>query len=548
MWVAAAVVVAGGAAACWQVRPRPEPSAETAEEIPIPDPPWGEFEREAPEHVREYRERLEQVKRTSPPSAKDLARAYGELGEVFLTYDLPLAAVPCFRNASRWDGDDFRWPYLQAMGHFALTETADAAEAMRDAVARLRRDAAAGTEHLVAALCFLGEAAVRLNRAEEARGYFDEAVDLEPRCAFAYFKRGQLASHAGESESALDDFLKALSLYEGGRPAPICLAVAAEYRKLGQAAEAAKYQPRPDVDRLNFVVTYPNPLWAQVRKLNRRSSYVTKRAEALMAQGDDQAALQQLAEGLKVVPDAVPLRLLRAEVLLRLDQPAAAAAELEELRHQDRGGETGRRLLIQAYARSPETRSLAVREAEMWRAEEPAAVAPRMLLAALYFEGGEYPRARREFADAARAAPEEPGPRLGAVLSLCALGEYAAAGDEFQEGLKSFSDDADFRHHFARFLIACPDALCRDAQRGLSLVDELIREKSTFAMYETRACALAACGRWEEARESLAELIERCRTTSARRRLERIRESFAAGRPWEEPWPFAEIRQAGGAP
>ena len=86
----------------------------------------------------------------------------------------------------------------------------------------------------------MGDAALRLNKMDEARNHFDEAIRLNPSSGFAHFRRGQLQSRAGLSELSIQDFLDTLALYSGSgiTPSPVCLALASEYQKLGRNSDA----------------------------------------------------------------------------------------------------------------------------------------------------------------------------------------------------------------------------------------------------------------------------------------------------------------------
>ena len=121
------------------------------------------------------------------------------------------------------------------MANFAAVETQQSSDSMNEAMRRLESDYSAGPEHHVAGRCFLGDAAVRLNKMDEAHRHFDEAIRINPNSVFAVFKRGQLASRMGQSELSIQDFLATLTLYSRSEivPPPVCLALAVEYQKLG---------------------------------------------------------------------------------------------------------------------------------------------------------------------------------------------------------------------------------------------------------------------------------------------------------------------------
>lgn len=539
----AAIVLLAGIGAAWMMfrasAPRPGAIAITKPEIPIPEPKWGELENEAPAHVRTFRERLDLAKASSS-SPKELAQAYGELGEIYLAYEIPASAVPCFQNASRLDRTSFRWPFLEAAALLALMDTSAAADAMSEAEARQRGDPATTREDRVAALCFLGEAAIRLNRLDDARGYFDEAIDVAPNCVFALLKRGWLASQAGDSEAAIDDFRRAMSLYQGAKPAPLAIALAAELQKCGQPDEAAQLRRAAALSPSSPAITYPNPLLSRVRALSQRVTTVLARARSELAKGDLQAACLHLDKGLAVAPDSVELRLLRGKLLLQMEQTDRAVLDLAAVCRDAPDNHEARMLLIQAYAGRPETREQARQVAVQWRDERPRELRPQIVLAAVDFQRERYEDAYSEYDAAARMFPQEISPRVGRIMALCAMRRYPEARQGFDDALTQFPDDADLQHRLARFLVTCPEDAVREPERGLAVIERLLSEEATIPRRQTLACALAACGRFDEAKREASSLIDSLGASepSLLVRFQKMKKSFEENRPWMERWPF----------
>ncbi|MEZ6033633.1 MAG: tetratricopeptide repeat protein [Planctomycetaceae bacterium] len=514
------------------------------EEIPIPETPWGRNAPEVQRHVEESRKSLEEIKARHDASPIALANAYGQLGEIYLTYDLPPGAIACFRNASRLDPGNFRWPWLLAMAHYTAVETADAYAAMTEALHQLEQDYSAGPEHHLAARCFLGDAALRLNMMDEARRHFDEAIRLNPNSGFAHFRRGQLESRAGQSELSIQDFQDAMTQYSasGVVPGPVCLALAGEYQKLGRDADAAKYRRLAETGPADFVVSYLNPLMTRIRLLNQSSSYLRQAAELDVSRGNYPEALKKIATGLRGSPDSLKLRMLRVDILMRLGRTDEALAELGEVRRLDVHGSTGRAQLCELYSRNPATRSEALAEALRWQSEQPNSLRPRLTLAAIYFQMEQYQQARDILTTSAREYPQELSPQIGLATAICAMGDYAAAVAVYDELLPKFPENAELRHNLARFLVTCPTETLRDPARALKILAELIAEDNSFDLQETMACALAASGRMQEALKLIDSLTSppgAPDTTSAQNRLEILRKSFVSGQPWQEKWPFA---------
>jgi len=523
--------------------PKEEQERPAVAEIPIPEPFWGELEREAREHVRRVREQLLATQEAAESSTGALADAYGELGKAFLAYDLPASAVPCFQNASRLEADEFLWPYLQARAHHDLLDTGAAADSMTEAIRRQRRSPATPIILRVAALCFLGEADLRLMRRDDARSCFNEALRLAPDSVFALFKRGQLASQTGDSESAIRDFQAALSLFPAAQPRPILLALATDFQKLGRTQEAARFRRLAATGASDMVIRFFDPLEADIQARNRRPSAVRARARAALEQGELPAALEHLDSGLELAPNQAELLLLRGQTLRQMGRLPEALRDLQAAKQYAPNEEPVRVVLIEVLALSQETIAQAWQEAVAWRDERPDALRPQLMVAALDFQQGRFEDALGHYTAAAGKFPGDVSPRLGAIISLCALGRYDAARSQFTVAMASFPEDADLKHQFARFLVTCPDAAARDPQRGLAMIQELSSGDTALPLQETLVCALAACGQEDEARRVLAMLIQAAdaqRQPSLNLRFRRIDEAIRTGRPWTESWPFAE--------
>lgn len=512
-------------------------------EIPIPEPYWGDSAKEAREHVQQIRLRLDALKAEASAPRTKLARAYGELGSAYLAYDLSIPASASFRNATRLDPAEFRWWYLLATSELGSMDSLAAVDAMREAVARIGQGSVASKDDLVAAYCFLGDGCVRLNRSDEARGYFDRAIEIDPTCVFALFKRGQLASQAGESEKAIDDFQNAFSQYPTDKPVPIALALSVEYQRLGQHDLAARHRPAADSGLKEVTITYANPLLANVRSSSQRPSAVLARVRAALSKGKVQAAIAHLDEHLSIAPHSFEMRLVRAEVLLQMNRIEDAIRDLETVCDDAPTDERARLLLIQLYSRRPETRQKAFEVAAKWSAEQPTLLQPQLLLATVEFRRERFERAYEIYSAASAMFSRELQPRLGEIFSLCALGRYAAARERFDAALESFRDDVDLKHNFSRFLVTCPDAMVREPQRGLTVVQELQSSVKSTSLRETFACALASCGKFDDARRELSSLVSdeaAAERTSTKFQYRALRESLERGQPLRERWPFSE--------
>jgi len=286
---------------------------------------------------------------------------------------------------------------------------------------------------------------------------------------------------------------------------------------------------------------------SQVRSLNRSSSVLRQAAEMDVSHGDYSAALDKIAEGLKGSPDSLKLRMLRVEVLMQLEKVDEAIAELGEVRRLDSRGPTGRTQLCELYASRSDTQQKALEEALRWQEDQPEDLPPRLTLAAVYFQRKQYSEARDILSQIAALHPEELSPQLGEVTAVCALDEYQTAVGLYRKLLESFPKNAELRHHYARFLVTCPEERFRDSAEGIRIIRELSASEDSFGLMETLACALANSGEMAEALQLLKKVADRLRPLdgqSYRRRLDILQRSFDSNQPWREKWPFAIIAES----
>src|SRR5947209_1891319 len=147
----AAVLLAGGAVA-WFAYPRPAP----------PAPPEAKGEHLDPEVASAV-----QLVRARVLKEPRSAKAWGELGEVFLANELEEEGRVCFAEAERLDPRDPRWPYYQAGVLLNRGEREAAVAYLQRALERFPADG----EAVPAAHLRLAETLLALGRADEAEAH-----------------------------------------------------------------------------------------------------------------------------------------------------------------------------------------------------------------------------------------------------------------------------------------------------------------------------------------------------------------------------------------
>ncbi len=169
----------------------------------------------------------------------ELAAAIGELGKLYhglqlldsQAFTALQAAEDCYREASRVDPTDHRWPYLTAFAAQTAGDLDTAATAYREALA-IQAD-------LIPALHRLAETESARGRADEAVALWNRALEVQPGFAPALYGLGALALDRGDADTATGYLERALAAQPGAGRGHYSLGMA--YRRLGDHERAAEH-------------------------------------------------------------------------------------------------------------------------------------------------------------------------------------------------------------------------------------------------------------------------------------------------------------------
>ena len=82
---------------------------------PVPFPNLSAMEESVRKQLEDFQDELKAlIQRPGSPS-RQLAQAYGRMGNLYHTYVLWEAGETCYRNALQLAPQDFRWPYYLAL-------------------------------------------------------------------------------------------------------------------------------------------------------------------------------------------------------------------------------------------------------------------------------------------------------------------------------------------------------------------------------------------------------------------------------------------------
>jgi len=151
-----------------------------------------------------------------------LAESYGLLGQVYYVYGFLDSAEACYSNARRLVPADYRWPHLLG---YLYQQSGRLEESVGPYTAAL-----GARSDDFAAMIYLGEVLMRLNRPAQARAQFRAALAAYPAAAFNGL--GEIALAEGGFEEAARHFEAALQRVP--RASRIHYSLAMAYRGLGR--------------------------------------------------------------------------------------------------------------------------------------------------------------------------------------------------------------------------------------------------------------------------------------------------------------------------
>jgi tetratricopeptide (TPR) repeat protein len=465
------------------------------------------------------------------------AEAYGELGVLYQGYTLVEPARAAFENARRLNPKDPRWPYY--LGHIQWREN------QPEAAIGLFEEALELAPGEAPIHVRLGEVLLEQGRLDEADGHFAAAAEAGDN-ATALFNRGQIASQQGETQKAVDFFQQTLALAPDATSVHAPLAVA--YRQLGDVEKAQQHLEQ----RGEGTVRLKDPWMERPFFLSTTMRQALEAGEALYRNGQFGEALQAYRQATAADPLCTRPRMRLATTLVQMAEAARSVEGQEEVVAGALNEALKQyRIVLQIQPEHPRAHTqmayLLVQQGQLNRAEEhyraaleadPDSHATWVSLGNLQLDEGRPADALDAFTTVLAVEPTHPAARLGEARALLGLGRAAEARDRLREGLELLPEDTALAHTLARLLATASDSGVRNPAQALPLAVAVYREQPTALHGETLAMALAAEGKFREAAELQAKLLEQVAgagdtayATVLRANLERYRSGQGAVSP-----------------
>lgn len=209
------------------------------------------------------------------------ARAWGDLGTLYLVHDWHQEAARCYQHAIALAPDVFRWHFYLGRS-LATLQPEKAAAAFARAIAI---DPTYAAVHVHAGLVLR-----RLGRPEQARRHFERAGILDPSNPHSMLNLGQIAATAGQLEAARNYLRQALTLNPQQSEAHSQLARV--LMGLGDRQAATRHVEKARAPS----VTTPmqDPLWGELQKAGLTRRWFAKRGNKYLRDGDFGYAIAEL--------------------------------------------------------------------------------------------------------------------------------------------------------------------------------------------------------------------------------------------------------------
>ncbi len=186
---------------------------------PLPELPVVAAESFLPSARAEVGELLKRLKNDPQDASSN-----GRLGMFLQAHELYGGAKACFLRAQALDTKEFRWPYCLGVVQTTTGELEAAVDSFNRAI-ELRRDANAYIRQ--------AEVLLSLDRLDDSRRFFEDALQLARDASRAYYGLGQALLQQGEARAAIPLLRKASELTPNSGAAHYALALA--YRDSGDA-------------------------------------------------------------------------------------------------------------------------------------------------------------------------------------------------------------------------------------------------------------------------------------------------------------------------
>ena len=483
----------------------PQPTV-SADELPNPD--VAALEATVARQLREMHEFVVHQFTETESQPAQLAESVGELGRLYLAYELIQSAEQCLELADRLAPLDFRWTY-----HLGYLYQGDG---RLESAARHYERALAIQPGVVPAMIRLAQVYMALDRTEAAEWVLRDVLSRDPSSAAAEATLGELLVSLERYREGEELLLSALDRQPGADRLYYPLALALRGRGEEQAARSMMAK------RGTVGVRPADPLIDGLAELAIGERVHLLRGRSAYQAGQFDVAAEHFRSAIEVNPDSVAAHVNLGSALGRLGDVEGAMAEYRRALEIAPANTTAR-YNLGALLRQRGELAAALEEFKTAALYAPEDGGIRFQLAEALRLNGLVNDALLHYRQAAELEPPGEMARFREAQILANQGRYAEARTRLEEGYELAPRSSLLALTLARLLASAPDLSLRDGQRALEILNTApirrsLRSYETIAMAyaETDNCAQAVewqSQAWEAALEandqSLAEELEK---------------------------------------
>jgi tetratricopeptide (TPR) repeat protein len=490
---------------------------------PIPPLDLAAFDELFAGPLRERKVKLDEALGARGIGNSELAKAFADYGKQLHAAELLEPARACYRNAERLAPRDHRWPYYLGQTHQFTGEFEEAAGYFEQSLSLEPDD--------LAALVVLGDLYFEQDEFSRAEALFLRALALGEPSAPARFGLGQVYAAQGENQQATEHFEAALALVPAAQRIHYHLGVI--HGRLGDREKAEAHMARQGPG----IPLPPDPLMDEVLALKNAAKRRTPGSEAFKA-GRLDDALEELRAAEAADPEDPVIQLGLGTVLAtqgELEQAEAHLRKALELNPDRLMARTAHLNLGNMFM----ARGLPAEAAEHYRTViglDPETEDARLAQALIAL--GRPDEAEPHYRTSLAGGTLPPTTYVELATALSQAGRFEAARWVYDQAREALPRDGLVANSFARFLASCPDDAVRDGETALDLARSLYAAGRTGPHAVTLAMALAENGLFARAielqRNAIAE-AERLGREDLAGEFRRHLALYEQGKPLRQP-------------
>lgn len=493
--------------------------------LAVPQPDLSATEAPVQDILRSARLSLDKMLHTGDSSDRELARAFGEMGELYHSHHVYIPAEPCYRNAAKLAPKEFRWPYYLGYLMVQTSQLDKAAEGFTSAL-RIRPEYAPAKLRLAGVF-------LELDRPDEAAPLYQALRDTKGLRAAALFGAGRAALRRSDPQAAVPLLEQALRIQPQASKIHYSLGMA--YRALGNITSAQQHlgqysEGKPQID---------DPILDKLNALSRGVRTLFFRAIAAVHAGHHEEAVEVFQQALDQEPENTNARVSLARSLYLTGRPEKAREQLQQALNREPTHALANFFTGVLLSTTGETQAANEYFTATLQAE-PEHSGAHHFLGDTSMRAHDYSNAARHYAQVAQTVPQNmPARRTLALAMLRAGKSHGEVKNKLIHTLEAFPEEAQIKLLLARLLAASPDDQVRDSEKALVLAQALFDQANLLENAETLAMAYAETGRFEDAaalQQNALDAALAARQFVALARLEKNLKLYRAAKPCREPF------------